>query len=454
MYSVGYFKDDDIKTQRKLLDFLDIQGFKTFKIGKVIGKKAIESQCKIWEESRPETDYEIDGIVIKVNDFKLQKKLGYTSKFPKWAIAYKFKAEEKETQLIKVKFQVGRTGAVTPVAGLKPVFISGSTVSNATLHNKDEIERLDISIGDYVTLIKSGEIIPKIIKVNIDKRPPNAQKVNFPALCPICKTHLKKEEDGAIYYCNNINCPAQVQRRIEHYASRDAVDIEGLGEAVVKQLLENNMISRIEDIYNIDFDKFQKLEKQGKKSAENLQKAIENSKNQKFHKILFGLGIRYVGDRTSRILTNNFSGIDEMIKAGYDDFLEIEEIGEKMSHSLYDFFHDERSLRMIESLKKNGVNFQSEKKNINDKLAGAKFLVTGTLKNFTRIEIKEEIEKFGGKVISSISKNLDYLIVGENPGSKVKKAEKLGTVKIINEEEFLKLIEKKKPLSHKDTEEK
>jgi DNA ligase (NAD+) len=440
-YSVGYFDDDSIKTQRKLLDFLYIQGFKTFKIGKVIGKKAIESQCKIWEEFRPETDYEIDGIVIKVNGFDLQKKLGYTSKFPKWAIAYKFRAEEKETQLIDVKFQVGRTGAITPVASLKPVLISGSTVSNATLHNKDEIERLDIRIGDYVTLIKSGEIIPKIIKVNIIKRPPNAQKVNFPTLCPVCKVPLKKEEDGAIYYCNNINCPAQIQKRIEHFASRDAVDIEGLGEAVVKQLLENNLISLIEDIYHIDFEKFRTLEKQGKKSADNLKAAIENSKNQKFHKILFGLGIRYVGDRTSRILTNNFSDIDEMIKADYDDLLEIEEIGEKIAHSLYDFFHNKRSLQMIESLKKRGVNFQSEKKNINDKLAGAKFLVTGTLKNFTRTEIKEEIVRFGGKIISSVSKNLDYLLVGENPGSKVKKAEKLGTVKIINEEDILNLIQ-------------
>lgn len=440
-YSVGYFKDDNIKTQRELLDFLDIQGFKTFKIGKVIGRKAIESQCKMWEKSRSKTEYEIDGIVIKVNDFNFQRKIGYTSKFPKWAIAYKFKAEERETQLIDVKFKVGRTGAVTPVASLKPVFISGSTVSNATLHNKDEIARLNIRIGDYVTVIKSGEIIPKIIKVNINKRPPNAQKVNFPKLCPVCKTHLKKEEDKAIYYCNNINCPAQIQKRIEHFASRDAVDIEGLGEAVVKQLLENNLISRIEDIYHLDFEKFQTLEKQGVKSAENLKIAIENSQSQKFHKILFGLGIRYVGDRTSRILTNNFSNIDEMINAEYDDFLEIEEIGEKIAHSLYDFFRDEKSLRMIESLKKNGVNFRSEKRDINNKLAGAKFLITGTLMNFTRTEIKEEIEKYGGKIISSVSKNLDYLIVGENPGLKAKKAEKLDTVKIINEEDFLKLVQ-------------
>ena len=445
VYAVGLFENDEIDSQYKLLKFLEAQNFKTIisdlgLVGYVGGKRAIVDQCRLWEHKKDDLEYGIDGLVIKVNEFALQKNIGFTLKFPKWAIAYKFKAEEKETQLIDVKFQVGRTGAVTPVASLKPVFISGSTVSNATLHNKDEIARLDIRIGDYVTVIKSGEIIPKIIKVNIDKRLSNAQKVKFPALCPVCKTSLKKDEDGTIYYCNNINCPAQIQKRIEHYASRVAVDIDGLGEAVVKQLLDNNMISRIEDIYHIDFKKFQTLEKQGAKSAENLKEAIENSKLQKFHKILFGLGIRYVGDRTSRILTNNFSDIGEMIKADYEEFLEIEEIGEKIAHSLYDFFRDEKSLRMIESLKKNGVNSQSEKKNINNKLAGAKFLITGTLKNFTRIEVKEEIERYGGKIISSVSKNLNYLIVGENPGSKVKKAEKLGTVKIIDEEDFLKLV--------------
>ncbi|MCK4654037.1 MAG: NAD-dependent DNA ligase LigA, partial [Candidatus Cloacimonetes bacterium] len=329
MYSVGYFKNDKVNTQRKLLDFLDIQGFRTKKLSRVTGKKAIESQCKMWEKSRSKTEYEIDGIVIKVNDFNFQRKIGYTSKFPKWAIAYKFKAEEKETQLLDVKFQVGRTGAVTPVANLKPIFISGSTVSNATLHNEDEIKRLDLKIGDYVTIIKSGEIIPKIIKVNHDKRPDNARDIEFPKTCPVCKTPLKKEEDGAITYCNNINCPAQIQRRIEHFVSREAVDIDGLGESVVKQLIDNDLISKIEDIFNIDYEKMKALEKQAEKSVENLRTAIETSKSQKFHKILFGLGIRYIGARTSKILTQNFSDIDEMINAEYEDFLEIEEIGEK-----------------------------------------------------------------------------------------------------------------------------
>ena len=443
IYTVGTFENPEIQTQKQLLEFLKANSFRISKFNHTVSSfDEIEDYCELWDKNRYDLEVEIDGIVIKVNEFDLQKKLGYTSKFPKWALAYKFKAEEKETQLLDVKFQVGRTGAVTPVANLKPVFISGSTVSNATLHNADEIKRLKLKIRDFVTIIKSGEIIPKIIKVNYDKRSEDAKKIKFPEKCPVCKTPLCKEEDGAIFYCNNINCPAQIQKRIEHFASRDAMDIEGLGEAVVKQLLENKMISRIEDIYHIDFEKFRTLEKQGVKSAENLKAAIENSKLQKFHKTIFGLGIRFVGDRTSRILTKHFINIDEMINAEYNDFLEIEEIGEKIAHSLYVFFHDEKSLLMIESLKKNGVNIRSEKKNIDNKLDGAKFVITGTLQNFSRTEIKEEIERFGGKIISSVSKNLDYLIVGENPGSKVKKAEKIGIVKIISEDDFLKMIGK------------
>jgi len=445
MYSVGYFKDDNIKTQREILWFLDKLGFQVIEkkyIGFITGYKAIESICALWEKYPPKIDYQIDGIVIKVNNFDLQKKLGFTSKSPKWAIAYKFKAEEKETQLLDVKFQVGRTGAVTPVAKLKPVFISGSTVSNATLHNEDEIKRLGLKLGDFVTIIKSGEIIPKILRVDKSKREEDFPEIVFPTECPVCGTSLSKEVDGVIIYCNNINCPAQVQRRIQHFASGEAVDIEGLGEVAVKQLLENKMIARIEDIYHIDFDKFQILDRQGTKSAENLRAAIENSKTQKFHKLLFGLGIRFVGARTSKILTNYFSDIEEMNNASYEDFLEIEEIGEKIAQSVYDFFRNEESLHTIQKLKEAGLNFYSEKTEKYNLLDGQKFLITGTLENFSRNEIKEEIEKYGGKIISAVSKNLDYLIVGSNPGSKVKKAQKIGTVKIISEDEFLEMIRK------------
>ena len=441
IYTVGLLNNDKILTQQKLLGFLKDNGFRTSKFNKLVSNfQGLEEYCNIWDKKRIELDFEIDGIVIKINDFDLQKKLGYTSKFPKWAIAYKFKAEEKETQLLDIKFQVGRTGAVTPVAILKPVFISGSTVSRATLHNEDEIKRLDIKIGDYVNIIKSGEIIPKIIKVNFEKRPSNACEVVFPKECPVCNSPLTKEEEGSIYYCNNINCPAQIQRRIEHFASRDAVDIDGLGEALVKQLIDNGLINKVEDIYNIDYEKVKEFDKQAEKSVDNLRRAVEKSRTQKFHKVLFGLGIRHVGTKTSRILTEHFSNIDEMIDTEIDDFLGIEEIGEKIAQSLKDFFKNTSSLKTIEKLKEAGVNFISEKLVIENVFEGEKFLVTGTLENFSRNEIKEVIEKYGGEIISSVSKNLDYLIVGKNPGSKLSKVEKLGTVKIISEDEFLDMI--------------
>jgi DNA ligase (NAD+) len=440
LYSVG-FCEEEFSTESDLLDFLHKLGFRTVESTNVNGFKAIVQECEKWDKQRFDLDYEIDGLVVKVNDTSLQNKIGFTSKFPKWAIAYKFKAEEVETELKGVDFQVGRTGAITPVARLKPVFISGSTISNATLHNEDEIKRLDLRIGDFVTIIKSGEIIPKIIKVNYNKRPLDSKEIKFPTNCPVCDTDLNKEVEGVITYCDNISCPAQVARRIEHFASRDAVDIEGLGKAAVKQLLENDLIENIEDIYHLDFDKFQALNKQGRKSAENLQNTIEKSKQQKFHKILFGLGIRYVGARTSKILASHFDDIDRMIKAKFEDFLELEEVGDKIAQSLVDFFLNEENLKMINKLRSDGVNFQSVMEDIEDKLNGAKFLITGTSTKFGRKEIKDLVEKNGGKIISAVSKNLNFLIVGSNPGSKLSKAEKLGTVKIINEDEFLQMIE-------------
>ncbi len=438
-YTLGYHKDN-FQTEFDMLQFISKLGFTTV-INKIVkGFPEIQKECVDWEEKRDKLEYDIDGLVIKVNDRILQKKLGFTSKFPKWAIAYKFKAEEKETQLVDVKFQVGRTGAITPKAVLKPVFISGTTVSNATLHNADEIKRLDLRINDFVSVIKSGEIIPKIIKVNYAKRSRNAEEIKFPTHCPVCKTTLKKEKNGAISYCPNTNCPAQVQRSIEHFASRDAVDIEGLGEAVVKQLLDSKLISRLQDIYHLDFIEFSKLERQGKKSADNLRKAIESSKSQDFHKILFGLGIRFVGARTSRILTQHFSNIHEMIDAEKEQFMEIDEIGEKIAQSLYDFFHNEKNLEMIAELEKVGLNFTSSEQKRDNILEEKSFLFTGSLQEFTRKEAKEIVERSGGKAISAVSRKLDFLVVGENPGSKLSKAKKIPSIKIISEKEFKEMI--------------
>lgn len=445
VYSVGLFDNADIHSQYELLEFFDNLKFKTiisdFGLVELVGSKhAIVDQCKVWEHKKSKLEFEIDGLVIKVNDFEQQQKIGFTSKFPKWAIAFKFKAEEVETQLVNVDFQVGRTGAITPVARLQPVNISGSTVSNATLHNADEIKRLDLHIGDHVTIIKSGEIIPKIIDVNNDKRESTAVPITFPNNCPVCDTELQREEEGVIYYCNNVNCPAQIQRRIEHFASREAVDIDGLGKAVIQQLIEHKQLKKVQDIYHINYIDFAKYEKQGNKSAENLKRAVEDSKNQKFHKVLFGLGIRFVGAKISKILCSNFNNIEEIINADLEELLKIDEIGEKIARSIFEFFQNENNLLMIRSLQNAGLNMISEKENIRNVLNGAKFLITGTLEHYKRNEIKDMIEKNGGEVISAVSKNLNYLIVGNNPGSKLQRAKKIDTVKVINEIEFLKLI--------------
>ena len=442
VYSVGLFENENVKTQQDLLEILDKQNFNIVECKLVESIEEIANQCDRWERTRNELDYEIDGLVIKVNDFQLQQRFGFTSKSPKWAIAYKFKAEEVQTQVLDVDFQVGRTGAVTPVARLKPVFICGSMVSNATLHNEDEIKRLDLRIGDLVTIIKSGEIIPKIIKVNLDARETDTSKVEFPNLCPVCETKLKREENGVISYCDNINCPAQIQRRIQHFASRVAVDIDGLGEAVVKQLIEHDQINKIQDIYTIDFEKFKDYDKQGIKSAENLEKAIENSKTQRFHKILFGFGIRFVGAKISKILCSHFNNIHELVNTSYEDLVEIDEIGEKIAHSVYEFFRNENNLLMIESLQNTGMKMISDNIIIENILNNAKFIITGTLEKYSRNEIKDMIEQNGGKVISAVSKKLSYIIVGGNPGSKLKKAKEIESIKIISENEFLKMIKK------------
>jgi len=444
-YSIG-FSTRKFKTENELLKFLADQKFPTF--SKILYSK-VDSISKFMSEfteyannmesSKDTLEYDIDGIVVKANKISSQLEAGFTSKSPKWAIAYKFKAEEAQTTLLDVDFQVGRTGAITPVARLEPVQISGSIVSNATLHNEEEIKRLDVHIGDTVKIIKSGEIIPKILSVNLDERKESFPKIIFPQKCPVCKTDLIKEESGVITYCENLNCPAQIQRKIEHFCSREAVDIEGLGEALVKQLIEKKRVSKIEDIYHLDYYQIELFDKQGKKSVENLKIAIENSKQQKFHKFIFGFGIRFVGSKTAKILSENFNSIDDIQNATYDELILIEEIGEKIAHSIQSFFQKEKNINTIKNLQDSGINLVSEKKEIVNKFNGIKFLITGTLKNYKRDEIKEKIESLGGKIISSVSKKLNYLIVGENPGTKVEKAKNIDTISIISEEEFEEL---------------
>jgi DNA ligase (NAD+) len=399
--------------------------------------------CDKWNVNRNTLDYEIDGIVLKINNRALQSELGFTSKSPKWAIAYKFPAEEKITTLKDVIFQVGRTGAITPVAILEPVAISGSIVSRATLHNADEIERLNIKIGDQVKIIKSGEIIPKIIEVvNSEFRIPNSEFLKFPKCCPVCGSTLHKEDEGCIFYCDNNNCPAQLQRKLEHFCSKDALNIEGLGEAVISQLLENKLITTIDSIYNIDFEKFAKLDKQGTKSAENLKNSIESSKTRDFDRLIFALGIRHVGQKTSKILARYFENIDSLISTDLETLTKINEIGAKIANSLRDFFSDESNLDLIEKLQKIGLNFSKTAigENTSQTLNDKKFLITGSFERWTRDELTKIIEDNGGTVISAVSKNLNYLIVGDKPGSKLEKSNKIPTITLLNEESFLEMI--------------
>ncbi len=441
IYSVGLFDDPLINSQEKLLFFLKQNGFKTNPHTIFVSSFAeIEKYCLEWDTQRDSLAYEIDGIVIKINSFALQRELGYTGKSPKWAIAYKFKAEEKSTELLDVIYQVGRTGAITPVAVLKPVFVSGSTVSRATLHNADEIKRLDLHLGDTVKIIKSGEIIPKILSADASLRKPEAPEVVFPSTCPECSSELTKDKEGVVHYCSNINCPAQIQKRLEHFASRDALNIEGLGEAVIKQFLDAGIIHSLVDIYNIDYSLVLKLERQAEKSVENLKAAIEKSKEQPFEKVLFALGIRFIGAKTSKVLANHFKTIDALAQAQYEDLIKAEEIGDIIAYSVLDFFKQPENLKMIEDLKQAGLKFSLDLTGYQNILNGATFLITGTLPNYSRQEMQELIEKNGGRIISSVSKNLNYLVLGESPGSKLTKAQAIPTIKIISEEEVLSLL--------------
>lgn len=448
-YSLGYyeaplFMDNDheqlINSQALVLDFLQKQGFPTSQRALCTTYEQAERFCLQMEKERYSLPFDIDGIVIKLNDLEQQKRLGFTGKSPKWAVAYKFKPEEKETQVESLSFQVGRTGAVTPVANLKPVFISGSTVSRATLHNADEIARLDLRIGDTVTIVKSGEIIPKILSVDTAKRPAEAVAVVFPTACPVCNSHLVRDVEGSITYCANSACPAQILRKIEHFASRDALDISGLGESLIARFVEEGIIHSIPDIYNLDYDKIASLDRLGSKSVENLRLAVETSKAKNFEKVLFALGIRHVGTITAKSLAEHFGNIDKLIAADKESLLSVPDIGEIVAESIISFLASKDNLLLIEKLKEAGLNFSYLSEQKSSALEGLSFLITGTLPGYGRKEMEAMIVSHGGKILGSVSKQLTHLVVGENPGSKLDKANKLGTVKIVSEAELLAMM--------------
>ena len=440
-YSVGYSPDLPLQKQSELLAWLAEQGFPTSGQFRVCASyNEVREFCDHWEKERYSLPYEIDGVVVKVDDLALQKRLGYTAKSPKWAVAFKFKPEEKETRLLEVQYQVGRTGAVTPVAILEPVYISGSTVSRATLHNEDEIKRLDLHLNDTVRIIKSGEIIPKILTAIPAIREPNAVPVGFPANCPVCSSQLERDEEGAISYCPNASCPAQLQRRIEHFASRDAMDISGLGTSLIARLLEQNMIAGLADIYRLDYEALAQLDRFGEKSAENLRNSIEASKARNFDRVLFALGIRYVGSVTARHLAEYFGTVDELLIAGEETLAQVPEVGSKIALSLKAWFGNPLNLELVEKLRAQGLRFSYELRRESETLAGKTFLLTGSLDNYDRKTMEELIRRHGGRIVSGVSTSLNYLVVGAKPGSKLAKAQKLPSVKIISEIELLELI--------------
>jgi DNA ligase (NAD+) len=397
-----------------------------------------------WEKERFKLPLSTDGIVIKVNRFDQQDALGFTAKSPRWAIAYKYKAEAAATLLESIEYQVGRTGAVTPVAYLKPVQLAGTKVKRASLHNANEIERLDIRIGDTVFVEKGGEIIPKVTGIDLTKRKTDSKPVNFITHCPECGTVLVRKEGEAAFYCpNDKGCPVQIKGRIEHFIGRKAMGIDGLGPETIEQLFEKGLIKDPSDLYELTLEKLSGLERFGEKSAQNILKGIEKSKEMPFKNVLFAIGIRYVGSTVAEKLAKHFKNIDNIAKANYDKLIEAPEIGDKIALSILDFFKQKENLDFVNRFKKAGLQLEIEETELvkeSNLLDGKSFVISGVFESFSRDELKNKIEKNGGKIISSISPKLDYLVAGDNMGpAKLEKANKLD-IKILSEKEFIKML--------------
>ncbi|MCL1689103.1 DNA ligase (NAD(+)) LigA [Elizabethkingia anophelis] len=404
----------------------------------------VKNFINYWDQERHNLPFEIDGIVIKVNSLKHQRELGYTAKSPRWAMAYKFKAEKVETELLSVSYQVGRTGAITPVANLRPVLLAGTTVKRASLHNEDIIKKLDLHENDFVYVEKGGEIIPKIVGVNNEKRTSESKEIEYIKHCPECGTELIKIEDQAIHFCpNELHCPPQVVGRMIHYVSRKALNIENLGGETIEQLYREKLIENPADLYTLTKEQLLPLERMAEKSAQNILDGVEKSKEIPFEKVLYGIGIKHVGETVAKKLVKNFPSIEELKNATEEELCQVEDIGAKIAVSITEFFANQENLLMIERLKNYGVQLEKGE-NINDVISnvldGKTFLFTGKLSLFTREQAEEMVEKHGGKNISAVSKNLNYLIVGEKAGSKLKKAQDIGTITILDEQQFLDLV--------------
>ena len=404
------------------------------------------SYINYWDEERDNLNYEIDGIVVKVNDINYQKELGFTSKYPRWSIAYKYKTEQALTKLLSVSYQIGRTGAVTPVANLEPVLLGGTYVKRASLHNEDQINKFDLHINDFVYVEKGGEIIPKIVGVDLIRRDVKSKKIKFIENCPSCFKVLSRNESESHHYCLNFNnCPTQITGRVQHFISRKAMNINGLGNETIDLLYKGGLISNYADLYNLKKDDLILLDRMAEKSINNIFNGLEESKNIPFERVLFALGIRYVGQTVAKKLAKAFKSIDNIMSKKLEDLLLVDEIGERISHSIIEFFNNSENRFLIKRLKELGLQFEIKESNlpVNEILLGKSFVISGVFENHSRDELKKIIELNSGKVSSSISKKTNYLLGGNNIGpSKLVKVEKL-EIPIISENDLIEILNSK-----------
>jgi DNA ligase (NAD+) len=436
--------DEHLKTHGGTLELLWDLGFRSPELEKKVikGIKGVIDHCQQYEIIRDTLPYEIDGMVIKVNDYALQDKMGMTSHHPRWAMAFKFKARQATSKLLRVDYQVGRTGNIGPVAKIEPVHIGGVTVSSVSLFNEDVIREKDIRIGDTILVERAGDVIPYIVKPLTELRKGTEEPIQFPKNCPSCGDEIVKTADEAAWRCVNINCPAQVLERLMHFASKDAMDIRGLGSALVEKFYHMGMLTSIPQVYQLDFEKISELEGFGKRSVENLQQAIENSKKQPLHRIIYALGIRYVGETMAKTLAHATDHLLDLKDLDEEALQNLEDVGPKVAGSVVQFFSNEDNLRLITQLEELGLQLKNEKKQMQQgsNLSGKSFLFTGSLQKMKRSEAEALVEKNGGKLVSGVSSKLNYLVVGEDAGSKLEKAKKINTVRILTEDQFLDLI--------------
>ena len=422
------------------LEYLKSLHFKVIPYKLLSDVEKISKEVIRINEEREKLSCDIDGAVIKLDDLAARERLGNTAKFPRWAVAYKYPPEEKETLVEDIVIQVGRTGVLTPKAVVAPVRLAGTTVTNATLHNQDFISRLDIRIGDTVRIRKAGEIIPEILEVNLSKRPEGAQPYFLPKKCPVCGAAVERDEDGAFLRCTGAECPAQLSRNIAHFVSRDAMDIDGLGAAIVESLIEKGLIKSPADIYYLTLDEIKSLWKSGSTAAKKLIASIEASKQQDVSRLIYALGIRQVGAKTGKVLASAFGSLDALMGATLEELTEVPDVGGITAESIHDWFRQEQSRHLIERLRQAGVNFESKRVVTDARFAGKTFVLTGALSKFTREEATEKIELLGGKASGSVSKKTSFVVVGENAGSKERKARELG-IPILTEDEFLEMLQ-------------